>query len=196
MKTDVKSSLQSGFTLIEMVGVIAVIGLLVAILLPRVFAAIDNARFDQTVASLNATSAATVGYFGKYGRFGEVGGSALTTSATNWDNVLIAEHYLEAGFHSRLCEKSSIQVLTVPTGATPGVNGCFSLTGAQTDAFPAGTKVVVAILEGVSPAEARELSLRLDGADLTPGDTTTADRAGRVTYPVGANVVTVYLSHL
>lgn len=196
MKTNVKSSREPGFTLIEMIGVLAVIGLLVAMLLPRVFAAIDNARFDQTITSLNATAAAAVCYFGKYGRFGEAGGRALATSATNWDNVLIAEHFLEVRFHSRLCEKSSVQVLTVPTGATPGVNGCFSLTGTRADAFPEGTKVVVAILEGVSAGEARELSLRMDGEDLTPETPGVADRLGRVTYPAGADIVTVYLSHL
>jgi prepilin-type N-terminal cleavage/methylation domain-containing protein len=195
MKLNLKPRPAQAFTLIEMVGVIAVISLLAAILVPKVFAAIDEARYDQAITGLNTVKAATIGYFGKYGRFGERGGGVLTTSATNWDQVLVAEHFLDAPFTARVGDQASIQVFTVPTGGTPGVQGCFNLTGRLNDVFPAGSRVVAAVLANVAVTEAFELSRRIDGPNLSATNTAAADTLGRVTYPAGAGTVMVYLSH-
>ncbi len=40
------------FTLIEMIGVLAVIGILAALLVPKIFEAINNARINSTAVSI------------------------------------------------------------------------------------------------------------------------------------------------
>jgi hypothetical protein len=58
--------------------------------------------------------------------------------------------------------------------------------------------VVQVVLTKVKPDDARELSLRLDGSDMSAGDTSTADKEGRVAYATpsgGLATVYVYLAH-
>src|SRR5256885_6291884 len=56
-----------GFTLIEMIGVLAVIAILASILTPKIFEAINSARINNTVKSYNAIKTAVMDHYGKYG---------------------------------------------------------------------------------------------------------------------------------
>lgn len=184
---------RSGFTLIEMVGVLAVIALLAAILVPKVFTAINNARYSNTVSSLNSVKTAATDYFGKYGRFGEIGGAKFSTTSSNaWDKVLVAENFLERPFDSRLGDTPTIKVVS-SSGTTPGTGNCFALNGV--DAIPAGSTVVIATIDNVLAADALELSKRVDGDALSATNSTAADTLGRVTYPAGGGTITIYLVH-
>ena len=183
----------SAFTLIEMVGVLAVIALLAAILVPKVFSAINNARYSNTVSSLNAVKTAAVDYFGKYGRFGEIGGAKFSTTSSNaWDKVLVAENFLERPFDTRLGDTPTIKVVT-SSGTTPGTGNCFALNGVN--AIPDGSTVVVATIANVLAVDAWELSKRVDGEALSATNSTSACTLGRVTYPAGGGTVTIYLVH-
>ena len=195
MKTNLKPRPALAFTLIEMVGVLAVIALLSGILVPKVLAAIDNARIEHTISSLNAVKSATMGYFNKYGRFGEIGGGLLTTSGTNWDRVLVAENFLARPFDSRVGERPQIQVMRITETPSPGVDGCFTLTAKNEDKLRSGSVVVLATLANVSLSDARELSWRIDGDALSATDPTRADALGRVTYPAGGGTVAMYINH-
>lgn len=65
-----------------------------------------------------------------------------------------------------------------------------------TDSLPAGSRVIVAVIAGVTPAEALELSTRIDGDSLSEADTTTADARGKVVYNTGATrTVYIYIAH-
>jgi prepilin-type N-terminal cleavage/methylation domain-containing protein len=184
---------RAAFTLIEMVGVLAVIALLAAILVPKVFTAINNARYSNTVSSLNAVKTAATDYFGKYGRFGEIGGAKFNTASSNaWDKVLVAENFLERPFDTKLGDTPAIKVVT-SSGTTAGSSYCFALNGV--DVIPTGSSVVVGTVENVLPADALELSKRMDGDTLSATNTAVADTLGRVTYPAGAGTVTIYLMH-
>lgn len=65
-----------------------------------------------------------------------------------------------------------------------------------TDSLPAGSRVISAVIAGVTPAEALELSTRIDGTSLSEADTSTADARGKVVYNVGATrTVYIYVAH-
>src|SRR2546426_12807677 len=68
-KTNEGSRGASAFTLIEMIGVLAVIAILAAMLIPRVFEAINSARINNAAVSCETIKTAAADHYGKYGRF-------------------------------------------------------------------------------------------------------------------------------
>jgi len=67
MKTSVKQN--SAFTLIEMIGVLAIIGILSAVVAPRVIESIRDAKVTSAVASVSAAKTAAIGYYQRYDNF-------------------------------------------------------------------------------------------------------------------------------
>jgi prepilin-type N-terminal cleavage/methylation domain-containing protein len=192
MKTNTNKN--NGFTLIEMVGVLAVIAILAALLVPKIFAAINESRFNNTVASINSVKTASMSYFGKYGKFGGVYGGPFTNNAGTWDSVLVTENFLERPFQTKIADTWAISVETIDNTATS--TNVFNLDGVTP---LSGGNVVVAHLFGVDATDAVELSKRIDGDNLTSADALTADSKGRVEYtlPVAGKVadVRIYLAH-
>src|SRR6266704_6062192 len=72
-----KTRKANAFTLIEMIGVLAVIAILAALLIPKIFEAINNARINNAVVSYNTVKAACMDHYGKYGAI-----DATTNGAT------------------------------------------------------------------------------------------------------------------
>src|SRR5882724_9767261 len=62
-----QKSARKGFTLIEMIGVLAVIAILASLLIPKIFNAINDARIANTILSVNTMKTACVDHYGKYG---------------------------------------------------------------------------------------------------------------------------------
>jgi hypothetical protein len=85
---------------------------------------------------------------------------------------------------------------TAAPSAAAGAN--YQLTGGTAN-LPAGSRVVSAVIPGVSLNDARELSLRLDGESMTqPVNSTAVDNAGKVVYGAAAGglyTVYVYIAH-
>lgn len=190
MKTN-KLNTTHGFTLIEMVGVLAVIAILAALLVPKIFAAINDSRFSNTVASLNSVKTASMDYFGKKGNF-------PATDAT-FDKTLVTENCLERPLACKLAETSAnaetlalvtCADLTAVTTAIAANGGAYALDGT---APITGSEVVQCKLVKVAMSDAYELSRRMDGPDNSEPDLTKPDSKGRVVYAVDATGTTVYV---
>ena len=195
MKTTQRHNHRAGFTLIEMVGVLAVIAILAALLVPKIFAAINESRLNNTIGSINTCKTAAIQYFTKNGAF-------PSSYTANFDATLLTQGFLDKAFEVKLATVADCEVqATTSAGASEGGsdgNGRFDLDGDGTADVPANASVVQVKIDNVKPEDARELSLRIDGADMSEDDTTTADKRGRVAYAApsdGVTTVYVYLAH-
>lgn len=200
-RTHTPTRRRSGFTLIEMIGVLAIIAVLAALLIPRIFSAINESRVNGAALSYNSLKSAAITYFGKYGRFGDATGAAYadTTGVTNWDtSVLLAGGFIEKPFETKLGTASNIQIVdsVASTTAADATNASYNLDGAGTANDATGAVVLQAVLFGVAEDDARELNNKIDGTTL--GTTTGSDLAGRVKYAAATSGVTdvyVYIAH-
>jgi len=196
-----------GFTLIEMIGVLAVIAILASMLIPKIFEAINSARINNTVQSYNAIKTAVMDHYGKYGALNVVGpapavGATAAQLASYDRQILLPEGLIDKAFVARVGTNWLIQATPVAAGttaATPatGTNEAYDLDGGgaiANDAFPAAF-VVEAIIQGVAIADAIEISERLDGVSLSEAaNSQTADLRGRVIYAAGATTdVHIYI---
>ncbi len=180
-----------GFTLIEMVGVLAVIAILAALLVPKIFQAINDSKLSSTVSTLNTCKTATMSYYAQTNKF---------TIAEDFDKVLMASNLLDSVFQCKVADSCKMHV--VKSGG-PDTTVGYNLDGAANTTLNAA--VVECVLTGVSIADAIELSKRIDGEAtaanaLSKSDATVDDLKGRVEYKAPASGATttdvyVYIAH-
>jgi prepilin-type N-terminal cleavage/methylation domain-containing protein len=208
---------RSGFSLVEMIGVLAIIAILAVIIVPKVFSTIAGARVTNAASSVTALKATTSEFAGKYGTI------PVTTANSRIDDLFLAAGMLESRFVTKIGTQPSnppiagaIWTNTAGTWAAAGGASqatqsrviCLASTltapataaGANyqldgTNNLPAGSRVISAVIVNATGSDARELSLKLDGDTLSQANATTADGVGKVVYntPNAAGLTTVYV---
>ncbi len=188
------------FTLIEMIGVLAVIAILAALLIPKIFEAINNARVNNAVVSYNTVKAAVMDHYGKYGKFEKYGTNTLTNPLNTYDtDVLLAEGLMDKVFQVKVGTSSRIQSRACAAGNTQPDLGtaAYWLSGSGSAANEAtGQWVIEAVIFGVPEQDAIAISERLDGTTLS--STTGKDEKGRIKYAApsaGVTDVYMYIAH-
>jgi general secretion pathway protein G len=160
-----------GFTLIEMIGVLAIIAILAAVLIPKVFQAINSARVNNAAMACNTVKTAVVNHYAKFGSL--LWDGSLTTGNTlaapyyYFDQVLSREQFLDKPFDTKIGD-SHITGITDKSGVPPS-----SL----------GTRVDVLSLEGDT----------VGGGTIAASDGTAVETTGDELFDLsgsGANTIT------
>src|ERR1043166_7070098 len=182
-----------GFTLIEMIGVLAVIAILAAVLVPKVFQAINDSRINNTAMSCQTVKTALIDHYAKYGSLTAgrtTPPTAFTLPVANYDTNLLFESFLDKPFAVKIGDGTANTLIeldtaaaatvdpTAPTPYTPltHIDGAASFnldgTGATgaTENKATGSAVVYAVITGVNLNDARDLNSRIDGASPALGE--------------------------
>ncbi len=135
MKTTYNS--RKGFTLIEMIGVLAIIGILAAVVAPRVIESIRDAKVTSAISSVNAAKTAVLNYYQRYDRIPLDGalanyannrpgasGNAPANLATNADTLGHILFYQEL-----LMEEIKTPIGEAESGTKDFAVGCVSTAG-------------------------------------------------------------------
>jgi prepilin-type N-terminal cleavage/methylation domain-containing protein len=134
------------------------------------------------------------------GRFAvKVGNPATGSQGGTWALAASVWTGTAGGTNQNAAPVQSRVICSTSTATSPatanGANFCLSPStplNLATDSLPAGSRVIAAVIAGVTPTEALELSQRIDGDSLSEVDNTTADARGKVVYNTGATR-TVYI---
>ena len=200
---------KQGFTLIEMIGVLAVIAILAAVLIPKVFEAINNARINNSAMTCNTAKTALVDHYAKYGAIPVDGttGTALSLPAEQFDLTLLKENFLDKLFAVKIGDGTSgasnarVRLFDISGTGTNAVDGAsdtgFALSGTSTQNEATGSVCAEAVITGVTASDAKDLNDRIDGPALGSA-INVADLKGRVKYATpsgGVTTVYVYLTH-
>ncbi|MHB9005762.1 MAG: type IV pilin protein, partial [Limisphaerales bacterium] len=112
----------AGLTFIEVIGSLAVITMLAALLAPRVTEAIHDAHVAAEVTTLNHMKTAVEAYYRQYGKLAGAGGGSVTftqSAYNNWDrDVLVREGLLEREFDTHLGQLGYLRLTPVNPSAT------------------------------------------------------------------------------
>ena len=198
---------REAFTLIEMVGVLTVIGVLVALLVPKIVEAIDSARISNTLLSLQTIKNAVLEHYAKSRSLASSNGTPLivTNSYDNFDAILLAEGLIDKPFASKLAASTLIRLRNVsglaytPSASTDPKKGLstYDLDGDGDNDIVGAHYLVEAVFVNVTLTDARALNDRWDGLQL--GEKNSGqDFRGRVAYhKAGSNplIVYIYLTH-
>src|SRR5262249_51222686 len=100
------------FTLIEMIGVLAVIAILASLLIPKIFEAINNARINNALISYNTVKTACMDHYAKYGGINVTTNGATIPAGSSppggvnglsyYDGALLAEGFTDKPFLTKV----------------------------------------------------------------------------------------------
>jgi general secretion pathway protein G len=128
---------KAGFTLIEMIGVLAIIGILSAAVAPKVIEAIRDAKVTSAISSINAARTATLQYYAKYDRVPtDTEVSGLSGDAVNFGDLLIDQEQTLDGVNLPIGDEYSSEVFAVGCGAV----GAFTAGGGSATYIGDGTE--------------------------------------------------------
>ena len=199
-----------------MIGVLAVIGILAALLVPKIFDAINSARINSGAVSIATIKTAVADHYAKFGTLQSSNGVTFAVSApvAGFDGNLVNEQILDKILAVKIADPTNTVVELVPistltngvglpgTGTASGLDWGFALAGTNATTPNAinsisGTIAVVCVLSNVLEADAQALNLLIDGPQMAAA-TLSPDLLGRVKYSASAGGLvnmTIYITH-
>src|SRR5437667_12874494 len=98
-----------------MIGVLAIVAILAALLIPKIFEAINNAHISHTLISYNTIKTAVMEHYGKYLSLASSNGVNLPVSGnyTNFDGILLAEGLIDKPFAPKIGSSGTIQMVDI-----------------------------------------------------------------------------------
>lgn len=203
-------SRKPGFTLIEMIGVIAVIAILAAFITPKVFKTIEDSKVTRFAGELPAYASAVTSWYKDVGTLQSLNASGVaTTPDTSFQTELIANQGTtpttglwtnwDGPYIDSVANISLGSVLTVETNA--GAAGTAAPAATNSTAFDLdddnandmASKQVVAIkLTGILDGEFNKVDAILDKG-LTAANNATS---GRVKYDSTGDIMYIYMASL
>ncbi len=201
---------KSGFTLIEMIGVIAIIAILAAFITPKVFKTIEDSKITRFAGEVPSYATAITGWYKDIGTLQSLDASGVaTTPDTSFQNELIANQGTssttalwanwDGPYIDSVANISVGSALTVETNA--GTSGTATPSNATSMAFDlddddandmASKQVVALKLTVVSDGEFAKIDAVLDkGLTASRNDT-----SGRVKYDATNDILYIYLASL
>jgi len=214
---------QEGFTLIEMIGVLAVVGILVALVLPKVFNVIGDSKVNTFAAAVRTYETAVINYYADVGSLlplnltgvptAETGGNSTTAIGLPARLMLDASDALNTGA-GKWPKFRGAYLAKIDTVSPPGIGAAITMPATAPVAYGTATSstnlgwdlnndgnsdqattssVVYVAVTDVSDSDFEKVDAIID-----PGiGTTTALRVlrGRVKYDATTDVLLVYLAH-
>lgn len=176
--------------MIELIGVLAVIGILAAVLVPRVFQAIDNARLATVPIALRTIKTATVEHFVRYNSLPTSHGAPLSFSKAydGFDRVLVSEGFMDKPFAARVGTNCFVRLVNV-TDLTPGSEpfdadqpGAYDLDGDGDNDIVGAAYLLEAVIQEPDRSDVAALNQMMDGPTMGVFANNGDDRKGRVVY--------------
>src|SRR5947207_4085853 len=109
-----KHKLAQGSSLLEVIGVLAIIAILAATLIPTVFGAIHSASINQTASSLNPVRTACAGHYAQFASIAADGSlspagliplDGTDPRSVHFDKILMAEAFLDSLFTPKIGDR-------------------------------------------------------------------------------------------
>jgi prepilin-type N-terminal cleavage/methylation domain-containing protein len=189
MKKTTHNSPVQGFTLIEMIGVLAIIGILSAVVAPRVIESIRDAKVTSAISSVNAAKSAALNFYQRYDRFpldtvtglgvvvdyrsDPTGGTnfSTTTGRLDFGDILVRQELLLESERTPIGEEEEGTKTWAVGCSKPGeafIAGGGSATGYGESSFlfksaGKGTRIVYFYMPNLTLQEAAALGTKVNG---------------------------------
>ncbi len=199
---------KSGFTLIEMIGVIAIIAILAAFITPKVFKTIEDSKVTRFAGEIPSYATAVTGWYKDIGTLQSLNSSGVATTpdtsfqaeliSTSGNTALLWAQW-DGPYIDSVANISVGSALTIETNA--GTSGTAAPSNATSMAFDLddddandmASKQVAAIkLTGISDGEFAKIDAIMDKG-LTASRN---DSSGRVKYDSTNDILYIYLASL
>ena len=180
----------SAFTLIEIIGVLAIVAILASLLVPRVFETIDNARLGAVPLGVHTIKTATLEHFVKFNSIASRNGTPLAFSGTydDFDLVLLTEGLIDKPFMTRVGTNATIRLVDVA-----GLNassapldesrpGAYDLDGDGDNDIVGAKYLIEAVIDEPARVEVAGVNTLLDGPMLGFQGAQDNDIRGRVVF--------------
>jgi len=165
LNTITSTNRQRGFTMIEMIGVLAVIAILASIVAPKIFDAIRDSKVNTFASNIQAVQTAVANYYKDVGSFPSSGAKLISDTATGWKGPYLDKQVSDM-FSSLPLTSVALSSETISATANFDIDGNAPAVGD----YSSKTTMSQLSFVGMAVADAKAVSGAIDGDDAKTGD--------------------------